>query len=114
MLNLILLAMGIVFLYHGTTKKLGEFSKMFKLPIFIASLVIFAEIAGGIGFLLGGFIKDKYFGLTITQWASLAVIPVLLGAISMVHYKNGFNFMDNGWEYQFVLVMVALQLLLFT
>ena len=106
------LGLGIVFLYHGLTKSVKGFSTSFGLPTIIAIAVIFAEISGGLGYLLGGLFKDKLFGLTLTQLSSIAVIPVLLGAIYMVHWKNGFNFMNNGYEYQFVLLMTALYLLL--
>ena len=108
------LAMGSVFLYHGLSKNVNAFSKSFKLPLLVAGLVPLAEISGGSGYLLGGLdnFSDKTFlGYTITQLASLAVIPVLLGAIIMVHWKNGFNFMNNGYEFQFTLLMIALYFL---
>lgn len=105
------IAMASVFLYHGINKNLFSFAKHFKLPHFIALAVIFAEIAGGLGYLVGGIYNNRVMGYTITQWASLAVIPVLLGAILMVHYKHGFSVMNNGYEFQFVLLMIALYLL---
>lgn len=108
---LLRIAMASVFLYHGINKNLFSFAKHFKLPVLVATAVIFAEIAAGIGYLLGGLYDDKILGYSITQWASLAVIPILLGAILMVHYKNGFNVMNNGFEFQFVLLMIALYLL---
>lgn len=101
------IAMAAVFLYHGLTKNVKGFSESFGFPLIIGALVIFAEVAGGAGFIAGGFTKDKYFGLTVTQWSALAVIPVILGGIALVHWKNGFNIMDNGWEYLFVLLMIA-------
>lgn len=100
-------AMAAVFLYHGLQKNLKGFSEKFNLPVIVAAAVIFAEVAGGAGFLAGGLTNEKYFGLSLTQWSALAVIPVLLGAIALVHWKNGFNFMNGGWEYQFVLLMIA-------
>ena len=105
------IAMAAVFLYHGLTKSLNSFAKSFNLSLLVAGLVIFAEVAGGAGYLAGGIIKDKYFGMTITQWSSLAVIPVIIGGIILVHWKNGFNIMNNGWEYLFTLLMIALYFL---
>jgi putative oxidoreductase len=104
------IAISAVFLYHGLTKDLNSFAKHFKLPLIIAALVIFAEIIGGFGYLIGGFYEDTVFGLSITQLSSLALIPVLLGAIYLVHWKNGFNVMNGGYEYQFVLLMIAIYL----
>ena len=104
------IAMASVFLYHGLTKNVTGFSKAFNFPIFISALVILAETLGGLGYVVGGVLNKPYLGYTITQWASLAVIPVLIGAIYLVHWKNGFNIMNNGYEYQFVLLLIALYL----
>ena len=106
------LAMAVVFLYHGLGKRPQSFAKMFNLSYVIAVLVIFAEVSGGLGYLWGGFNDQPiYYNLTFTQLASLAVIPVLLGAIIMVHAKNGFNFSNNGYEFQLVLLAIALYFL---
>lgn len=102
--------MSFVFLYHGLTKNLNNFAEGFGFSTLIAALVIFAEVAGGLGYLLGMVNEDTYYGYSLTQWASLAVIPVMLGAIYLVHGKNGFNVMNNGYEYQLTLLMVALYL----
>ena len=104
-------AIASVFLYHGLTKDADKFAESFALPMVTALAVIFAEVAGGMGYLIGGVTKCKPMGLTVTQWSSVAVIPVLLGAIFMVHWKKGFNVMNGGYEFQFTLLMVALYLL---
>ena len=101
-------AMASVFLYHGLTKNLKGFAKTFKLPMWIAAAVIFAEISAGIGYILGGVYNMYFMGYTVTQWASLAIIPVLLGAIYLVHWNKGFNVMKGGYEFQFTLLMIAL------
>jgi len=101
------IAMAAVFLYHGLTKNVKGFSESFNFPLVIGALVIFAKVAGGAGFIVGGFTKDKYLGLTVTQWSALAVIPVILGGIALVHWKNGFDIMNSGWEYLFTLLMIA-------
>lgn len=104
--------MSLVFLYHGLTKNLNGFADAFGFSILVSALVIFAEIAAGLGYLLGMINQNNYYGYTLTQWASLATIPVMLGAIYLVHGKNGFNAMNNGYEYQLTLLMVALYLFL--
>ena len=103
------IAIASVFLYHGAGKSdIGGFGEKFNLPYSVAALVVFAELAAGIGYLLGGLNNSLYYGFTITQWASIAAIPVLIGAISMVHWENGFNFMKNGYEFQMVLLLIAI------
>lgn len=60
------------------------------LPPALAYLTIAAETAGGIALILGFF----------TRWVSLALIPILLGAIVFVHGPAGFfNNPNGGWEY---------------
>lgn len=110
--NLLKLGMAAVFLYHGWTKNLQGFAQAFHLPVWVAGLVILAELLGGLGYLIGVCQSDQYFGLTPTQWASLAVIPVLVGAIYLVHWKKGFNVMNGGFEYQMMLLLVAIYLYL--
>ncbi len=80
---------------------------MMGLPILLAGLVTFAEVAGGLGILIGGFGKEL-----ITRLAALAMIPVLLGAIVMVHGPR-WNFVPaegypmGGMEFQVVLALIA-------
>ncbi len=72
-----------VFVFHGIGKAmaLGGFSQMMGLPIPVAALVTFAELAGGVGIIVGAFTNDL-----ITRLAGLAIAPVMLGAIFMVHW----------------------------
>ena len=72
-----------VFLYHGVVKvmDLGAFSQMMGLSTGVAVLVALAEIAGGVGIIVGAFTNDL-----ITRLAGLSIAPVMLGAIVMVHW----------------------------
>lgn len=102
-----------VFIYHGVGKlmDLGGFSQMSGLAGPIAALVTLAELAGGIGIIVGAFTNDL-----ITRLAGLAIAPVMLGAIFMVHWPR-WNFMAaegfpaGGMEFQVVLLLVALYFL---
>jgi len=60
-------------------------------PGFLAYLTMAAEIGGGALLLLG-------IG---TRWVAIALIPLILGTIVLVHGKNGWLFTnkDGGWEY---------------
>ena len=88
---------GAMFIAHGLTKVLvftipgtvGFFDSL-GLPAILAYLTIFAELAGGLALILG----------VATRLVSLAVLPVLLGAI-WVHSGNGFMFSGTGggWEF---------------
>lgn len=108
------LAIASVFIYHGLTKfpVLGGMAEMMGLPVAILFLVAVAETVGGTLVLLGGLLKDW-----MTRIGALMVIPVLLGAIFMVHWGQWNNFVQTeshpmgGMEFQVTLLLVALYLL---
>ena len=103
-----------VFLFHGVGKlaSIGGFANMMGLPYPVAALVTFAEIAAGLGIIVGGFGKE-----IITRLATLAMIPVLLGAIVLVHgprwsFTPAEGFPMGGMEFQVVLLLGALYFLI--
>jgi putative oxidoreductase len=103
------MALASVFLYHGIGKvaNVSGFAEMMGLPVFVAALVTFAEVAGGLGIIIGGIGKEL-----ITRLAALAMIPVLLGAIFMVHgprwnFVPAEGFPMGGMEFQIVLTLMA-------
>jgi putative oxidoreductase len=88
---------GILFLAHGwmkisvfTVPGTVAFCESLGLPGILAYLTIVAEIAGGLALILG----------VATRLVSLALIPVLLGAV-WAHSGNGWSFSaeGGGWEY---------------
>ncbi|APX89155.1 hypothetical protein BV394_05025 [Brevirhabdus pacifica] len=88
---------GVLFLAHGwlkvsvfTIAGTVAFFESLGLPGIFAYLTIFAEIVGGIALILG-------IG---TRIVSLALIPVLLGAV-WAHSGFGWTFSSEGggWEY---------------
>lgn len=109
------IAFASVFLYHGITKVLsigaeqGAYAMMvgkMGMPAPVFFLVTFAEVAAGAGVLIGAF-----SGNLITRLSGLAAAPVMIGAIFMVHLKNGWSFLNNGVEFPFVMLMLALYFL---
>jgi putative oxidoreductase len=74
-------------------------------PGWFAYATMAAEIGGGLLLLLG----------IETRWVALALVPLMLGTIFLVHGKNGFWFTnkDGGWEYPafWVVGLLALALL---
>lgn len=99
------LATGTLFIAHGLTKVLvftvpgtvGFFESL-GLPAIVAYLTILAELAGGAALILG----------VATRLISLAVLPVLLGAV-WVHSGNGWSFSSQGGGWEFPLFWAAAQ-----
>ena len=118
-LLLIRLAVGIVMLAHGLQKTLGLFGGagfsgtmgMFTsqgMPALLAFLVILSESLGSLGLIVG----------FLTRVAAFGCASVMLGAIGMVHWQNGF-FMNwfgkqpgEGFEYHILALGMALALLI--
>lgn len=103
-----------VFLFHGFGKvaTFSGFSQMMGLSIPVAGLVTFAEVAAGLGIIIGAFQSDL-----ITRLAALAGIPVLLGAIFMVHWPRwsfapADDFPMGGMEFQVVLLLIGIYFLI--
>ena len=69
----------------------AKYFESLGVPGFFAYLTMAAEIGGGVLLLLG-------IG---TRWVALALVPLILGTIVLVHGKNGWLFTnkDGGWEY---------------
>lgn len=104
-------ALASVFLFMGIDKfmggGIGEFAAFAELPTFIAFLVALAELGGGLLILLGA-VTNTW----VTRLGALLMIPVLLGAIFMVHLGQ-WHFMPTpthpmgGMMFQVTLFMLA-------
>lgn len=95
---LLRLALGTMFLAHAwlkvkvfTPAGTVQYFKSLGLPGGLAYLTMAAEIGGGILLILG----------IETRWVALALVPLMLGTIVLVHGKAGWLFTnkDGGWEY---------------
>jgi len=114
------LGLGIVILPHGLQKTLGlfggygfagtysYFTEQAGLPGVVAVLVILAESLGSLGLIFGA----------LTRLGALGIGLVMAGAISMVHWQNGF-FMNwsgkqagEGFEYHLLAITIALVLMI--
>jgi len=62
-----------------------------------APLAALTEIGGGVLFACG----------LLTPLAAAAIVALMLVAAWTVHRKNGFFIVGNGWEYNFILAVVA-------
>ncbi len=99
-------ALGLMFIAHAWLKLVvftpagfAGFLGQVGLPAFLAWPIILAELLGGLAILAG------FYG----RYVSLALLPVLLGAL-VVHAPNGWLFTaaNGGWEYPAFLALAAL------
>ena len=103
---LLRISLGVMFLTHSVVLKLFTFGlagtagyfESIGLPAALAYVVFTAEAIGG-ALLLAN---------VATAWVSLALIPVLAGAL-WVHAGNGwvFSAAGGGWEYPLFLIVVS-------
>lgn len=107
--------LGVVFVFHGGRKLFGLFGAPpglvkgladhiagwdWPMPTALAYAVAATEFFGGASLLLG----------LLTRFWALAIAGVMAAAAWKVHGPNGFNIEDRGWEYNFVLGVLALSL----
>ncbi|MDQ4136586.1 MAG: DoxX family protein [Pseudomonadota bacterium] len=99
-------ALGIMFIAHAylkvavfTMPGFQGFLGSVGLPTVLAWPIVLAEFIGGLAILVG------YYG----RWVSLALLPILLGALA-IHAPNGwvFNAPNGGWEYPAFLAVAAI------
>ena len=111
---LLRIALASVFIFHGFGKLVGPggvagFAGMMDLPLIAAWLVTLAEIGGGLGIIVGGL---KLGPAWLSRLSGLVIIPVMLGAIAMVHWPR-WSFVPTeshpmgGMEFQVVLLLIA-------
>lgn len=108
------LALGIIFIAHGSQKVFGAFGGPGIKPVIgmVESLgfqpawlwgwaAALAEFLGGMGILVG----------LLTRYAAAAVAVNMLVAVSKVHLSNGF-FAPKGFEFPMALLAMAIALAL--
>jgi putative oxidoreductase len=95
---LLRLALGVMFLAHGLLKLLvfkpagtAAYFRSLGLPSVVGYLTIMAELGGGTLLVLG----------VATSLIAIALVPLVLGTIVMVHGAKGWIFSNEGggWEY---------------
>ncbi len=104
---LLRVSLGVMFLAHSVLLKhivytlpgTAQFFESIGLPGPLAYVVFWMEAVGGVLLVLG-------IG---TRWVSLALVPILLGAM-WAHIGNGWVFSNanGGWEYPLYLAVLAL------
>ncbi len=98
------LSLAATFIYHGVGKLPVE-GPMMGMPAAMVWMLAIAEIAAGVMLVVGAFGKEM-----LTRLGALIVIVVMVGAIALVHAKNGFNVMNGGMEFQILMLVAGLYL----
>lgn len=98
---LIRLIVGLAFIVSSKnkSKNIGRFAKNNGLPVPLAVVVMIAEMAGGIGLILG----------ILPQLAALGLMLLMLGTIRLhiFTWKSPYWASKGGWEYDLMLFALA-------
>lgn len=102
------IALALPFIFHGAQIAFGAFggpglagfvaASGGKLPMAVAALVGYGELLGGLGILFG----------VLSRIASAGELLIMLGAIFIVHLKNGYDGTKGGFEHPLTLLLLAL------
>ena len=112
-LLLLRLTLGSIFIAHGGQKVLGLFggpgldgfvtwAGTIGVSPLLAKLAAFAEFIGGCLMFLG----------IATELGALLTIPVMIGAVVLVHWPHGYFMQNGGFEYPFNLILLALAVII--
>lgn len=112
-LAVVRVTLGSLFFAHGAQKVLGWFggpglagfvqwTSSMGVPEVIGYLAAFAEFIGGIMLLLG----------IAAEVGAFLTIPVMLGAVFVVHWNNGYFGQNGGFEYPLNLIFFALAIII--
>lgn len=98
------LSLAASFIYHGVGKfPVDQWAANFGMNVALAWAVTIAEIVAGVALIVGAFGKDA-----LTRLGGLIVIVIMIGAIAMVHWQNGWNVMNGGMEFQVLMLAAGL------
>ena len=106
------LILGIIFMAHGAQKLFGAFDGPGLEGVMgpkgpggggvMGLLVAIGEFFGGLGILVG----------FLSRFSAASLIVIMLGAIALVHGKNGFFLQNSGIEFNLALIGLALPILI--
>jgi len=91
---------GVIFAAHGAQKMLGVWggdglaATVEQMGPVLGYLVPIGEFFGGIGLIFG----------FLSRFSAASLIVIMIGAIAIVHGKNGFFQSDGGFEYNLALI----------
>ena len=90
---------GVIFMVHGAQKLFGAFggaglAETVNTMGPLGYPVTIGEFFGGLGLIVG----------FLSRFSAASLIVIMLGAIAMVHGKNGFLLSEGGFEYNLALI----------
>jgi putative oxidoreductase len=105
------IALGLVFLMHGYSKIfvqghagvtgfLGGLG--FPMPSVFAAILMYGEFIGGALLIVG----------LLTHWVAKFDIVIMLTALFLVHWKNGFMVSNGGYEFVMLMIAAAVSLMI--
>lgn len=110
-LLLVRIALALPFVFHGAQIAFGAFggpglhgfvqASKGQMPLPVAVLVGYGEFLGGLGILFG----------VLSRLAGGGIALIMLGAIFLVHLKNGYSVQSGGFEYALTLLLLAVALM---
>jgi putative oxidoreductase len=104
---LLRLGLAVIFIYHGF-HLVGDEGHQWgthwnpELPVPVQALVAWGQLLGGIALALG----------FLTRAAAVGIAIIMAGAIATVHWPHGFNNLEHGYEYNFLIIVVCAALVL--
>lgn len=98
-LLLLRVIVGVIFAAHGAQKLFGVFGGPGLADVVekmgpLGYPVTIGEFFGGLGLVVG----------FLCRFSAASLIVIMIGAIAMVHGKNGFFLSDGGFEYNLALI----------
>ena len=106
--------LGSVFVLHGCQKVFGLFggpgisgfagfvNQQMGMPMFLGYAAGLFELIGGLLVLLG----------VLAELGAAMIVPVMLVAVFMVHWKDGYFSQNHGYEYALNLLLIAVAVIL--
>jgi len=77
------------------------------MPMVVGWLVALGEVGAGAALIAGAVLSRDI----LTRIGGLIVIIIMIGAIFLVHWPNGFNSQNGGFEFQLLMLVTGLYFL---
>ncbi len=103
---LIRLSLAGTFIAHGIPKFPPDGLVAMGMPLIVGWAVAFGEVGAGIALIAGAFTDER-----LTRLGGLLVVVIMIGAISLVHFKNGWYVQNSGMEFQALMLAAGMYFL---